>query len=223
MRPPPSTASLNTYIVGSRCLAAKSTRRRVFVGIDVACAKRKRLSYPAYASALRMFALLSAVLRLNAIFVVLLSFHSFVRPAPRAFFPDRIFPSPSRAVAMTPTRWSGSVRERPTGRPLNGREGQFILNPSRSTRAFGGPALARHSTRNRVRCIASQPYSTILGAAGRTYRPVTKRAIMTMVRTCIVPCIPTAKKKLRIIRLILARSGSGRRSWIQTRKLVGSK
>jgi hypothetical protein len=48
-----------------------------------------------------MFALLSAVLRLNAIFVVLLSFHSFVRPAPRAFFrPDRIFPSPSRAAAV---------------------------------------------------------------------------------------------------------------------------
>jgi hypothetical protein len=30
-----------------------------------------------------------------------LSFHSFVRPAPRAFFrPDRIFPSPSRAAAV---------------------------------------------------------------------------------------------------------------------------
>src|SRR6202790_2069234 len=29
------------------------------------------------------------------------AFHSFVRPAPRAFFrPDRIFPSPSRAAAV---------------------------------------------------------------------------------------------------------------------------
>ena len=28
----------------------------------------------------------------------------------------------------------------------------------------------------------------------RAYRPVTKRAMMTMVKTCIVPCAPTAKK-----------------------------
>jgi len=28
------------------------------------------------------------------------------------------------------------------------------------------------------------------------YKPVTKRAMMTMVRTCIVPCTPTTKKKL---------------------------
>ena len=58
---------------------------------------------------------------------------------------------------------------------------------------------------------------------GATYRPVTKRAMMTMVTTCIVPCTPTAKKKLRIIRLILARSGSGRRNSMQTRRLVGSR
>jgi hypothetical protein len=37
----------------------------------------------------------------HAIFCSPLSFHSFVRPAPRAFFrPDRIFPSPSRAAAV---------------------------------------------------------------------------------------------------------------------------
>jgi hypothetical protein len=34
-------------------------------------------------------------------FCLPLSFHSFVRPAPRAFFrPDRIFPSPSRAASV---------------------------------------------------------------------------------------------------------------------------
>src|SRR5450631_4336576 len=34
-------------------------------------------------------------------FCLPLSFHSFVRPAPRAFFrPDRIFPSPSRSVGQ---------------------------------------------------------------------------------------------------------------------------
>src|SRR6202165_2077037 len=37
----------------------------------------------------------------HAIFCRALSFHSFVRPAPRAFFrPDRIFPSPSCAAAV---------------------------------------------------------------------------------------------------------------------------
>ena len=55
------------------------------------------------------------------------------------------------------------------------------------------------------------------------YRPVTKRAMMTMVRTCITPCTPTTKKKLPITRLILATSGSGRRNWMQTHKLVGSR
>ena len=30
--------------------------------------------------------------------------------------------------------------------------------------------------------------------SGRAYRPVAKRAMMTMVKTCIVPCAPTAKK-----------------------------
>src|SRR3979490_3304062 len=41
------------------------------------------------------------VKRFHAIFCRPLSFHSFVRPAPRAFFrPDRIFPSPSRAAAV---------------------------------------------------------------------------------------------------------------------------
>ena len=60
-------------------------------------------------------------------------------------------------------------------------------------------------------------------ALGRAYRPVTKRAIMTMVSTCIVPCMPTAKKKLRIIRLTLTKSGSGRRNWMQTRRLVGNR
>ena len=37
-----------------------------------------------------------------------LSFHSFVRPAPRAFFrPDRIFPSPSRAATVKDGREHG--------------------------------------------------------------------------------------------------------------------
>src|SRR5258705_510445 len=41
------------------------------------------------------------VKRFHAIFCRPLSFHSFVRPAPRAFFrPNRIFPSPSRAAAV---------------------------------------------------------------------------------------------------------------------------
>jgi hypothetical protein len=30
--------------------------------------------------------------------------------------------------------------------------------------------------------------------AGSPYKPVTKRAMITMVRTCIVPCVATAKK-----------------------------
>jgi hypothetical protein len=47
-------------------------------------------------------------------FCLPLSFHSFVRPAPRAFFrPDRIFPSPSRAAAVKDGASSAPPKARP--------------------------------------------------------------------------------------------------------------
>src|SRR6202795_2899869 len=42
------------------------------------------------------------------------AFHSFVRPAPRAFFrPDRIFPSPARAAAVKDGPFSGPPKACP--------------------------------------------------------------------------------------------------------------
>src|SRR5271163_2016769 len=47
-------------------------------------------------------------------FCLPLSFHSFVRPAPRAFFrPDRIFPLPSRAAAVKDGASSAPPKARP--------------------------------------------------------------------------------------------------------------
>ena len=52
--------------------------------------------------------------RVSRHFCLPLSFHSFVRPAPRAFFrPDRIFPSPSRAAAVKDGASSAPPKARP--------------------------------------------------------------------------------------------------------------
>ena len=50
------------------------------------------------------------------------------------------------------------------------------------------------------------------------YKPVTKRAIMTMVKTCIVPCTPTTKK--RNYPIDLGNVGIGPTHWRQTHKLL---
>ena len=101
-----------------------------------------------------------------------------------------------------------------------------VQDPWNTTPAWGFPLcgiharqwIRTHSNHRRRFCSACRQCGRV-----RVYRPVTKRAMMTMVRTCIVPCTPTTKKKLPITRLILARSGSGRRNWMQTHKLVGSR
>ena len=47
--------------------------------------------------------------------------------------------------------------------------------------------------------------------------------MMTIMATCIVPCIATTKKKLRITRPIFSSSGCGFCSSKQTHRLVGSR
>src|SRR5277367_5556510 len=79
-------------------------------------------------------------------FCLPLSFHSFVRPAPRAFFrPDRIFPSPSRAAAVK------------DGAFLSAAEGSSLTDASTaagcrrsvvgSARIRGEPAIGRDQSR----------------------------------------------------------------------------
>ena len=53
--------------------------------------------------------------------------------------------------------------------------------------------------------------------------PATKRAMITMVSTCMVPWQATAKKNARIMRPIFSPSGLTLRSSRQTRRLVGNR
>ncbi len=76
-----------------------------------------------------------------------LSFHSFVRPAPRAFFrPDRIFASPSRAAALLQRRGRLVL----DGREHGGRLGRATIR--------GEPAIGRDHSRE-PRLYSVEPVS----------------------------------------------------------------
>ena len=72
-----------------------------------------------------------------------LSFHSFVRPAPRAFFrPDRIFPSPSRAAAVKDGACKRRRRLVLDGRQHGGRLPVIGFLHSASAAAYAAPLAA---------------------------------------------------------------------------------
>jgi hypothetical protein len=112
------------------------------------------------------------------------AFHSFVRPAPRAFFrPDRIFPSPSRAAAVKDLlqrrrRLVLDGRERVVGRAMIRGEPAIGRDQSREPRLYSvepiwgpdqeavvrfcgqgseaaGPFSQRHCSHSRMRIAAT--------------------------------------------------------------------
>src|SRR4029077_4233936 len=101
----------------------------------------------------------------HAIFVVFLSFHSFVRAAPRAFFrPDRIFPSPSRGRAMVrgePAIGRDQSREPRlySLEPVWGPDQEAVIRFCGQGSEAAGPFSQRHCSHSRMRIVAtSAPY-----------------------------------------------------------------
>ena len=107
----------------------------------------------------------------HAIFVVLLSFHSFVRAAPRAFFrPDRIFPSPSRGRAMIrgePAIGRDQSREPRlySVEPVWGPDHEAVIRFCGQGSEAAGPFSQRHCSHSRMRIAATSDRHRLPGAS----------------------------------------------------------
>ena len=107
----------------------------------------------------------------HAIFVVLLSFHSFVRAAPRAFFrPDRIFPSPSRGRAMIrgePAIGRDQSREPRlySVEPVWGPDHEAVIRFCGQGSEAAGPFSQRHCSHSRMRIAATSDRDRLPGAS----------------------------------------------------------